>query len=113
MIELTDADLQETITLGEIPERIRGSKKRVAVVLTQSWCSQWMMMRRWLSSMKGDYDIYWATYEKMASYHSFMNFKETVFGNNQVPYIRFYIDQKLVGESNYCNQEFFLTNLGL
>ncbi len=113
MIQLSDQDLQKAIENGDFSEDILGSHERVAVVLTQSWCPQWMMMRHWLAKMDEDMRIYWAEYEKMDSYHSFMSFKENTFGNHLVPYIRFYNNKELVGESNYCNKEHFLDKIGL
>jgi hypothetical protein len=113
MIALSDEDLQTAIGEGDFSPEIRSSHERVAVVLTQSWCPQWLMMRLWLKGMDEDLHIYWAEYEKMESYHSFMHFKETVFGNPLVPYIRFYNGGELVGESNYCNRERFLDLIGL
>lgn len=113
MIALTDEDLLEAVSAGEMTEKITKSHERVAVVLTQSWCPQWLMMKIWLNGMKGDFKIYWAEYEKMDCYHAFMNFKEKTFGNYQVPYIRFYVNGELTGESNYCNREHFLNQLGV
>ncbi len=113
MIALTDGDLQEAIRLGDFSDRILNSHERVALVLTQSWCPQWMMMRHWLHKMDEDLHIYWAEYEKMDSYHSFMHFKETVYGNYNVPYVRYYNGGRLVGQSNYCNRESFLDQIGL
>ena len=37
-----------------------------------------------------------------------MRFKETVFRNHQVPYIRYYIEGRLVKETNYTSKDFFL-----
>lgn len=114
MIELTDADLQETIDAGELPGKIVNSRNRVAVVLTQSWCPQWMMMKRWLRNVKEEeLNIYWVEYEKTDMYQPFMRFKENVFLNFQVPYVRYYRDGKFTGDSNYCNRESFLHSLGL
>jgi hypothetical protein len=113
MINLTDEDLVEAVSQGDFSDKILKSHDRVAVVLTQSWCPQWMMMRHWLNRMEEDLQIYYGEYEKMESYHSFMYFKENSFGNNLVPYIRFYEKGKLIGESNYCNRESFLEKIGL
>ncbi|MDC7219173.1 MAG: hypothetical protein PQJ59_04480 [Spirochaetales bacterium] len=113
MIELADADLQEAIDGGEFSDKILKSHERVAVILTQGWCPQWKMMSLWLKKMDEEVKIYFVEYEKRDIYRSFMTFKESVYGNDQVPYIRFYVDGKLTGASNYCNKEFFLEKLGL
>jgi len=37
-----------------------------------------------------------------------MTFKENAFGNDQVPYVRYYRDGKLAHESNYIDKGGFL-----
>ncbi|MDC7223193.1 MAG: hypothetical protein PQJ60_05585, partial [Spirochaetales bacterium] len=80
MISLSDKDLEHAVSQGDFSDEILKSHERVAIVLTQSWCPQWMMMRHWLSRMEEDLHIYFAEYERMDSYHSFMYFKENSFG---------------------------------
>jgi hypothetical protein len=109
-ISLSEAQIHLTISKGEFPDDIINSEKNVAVIMTQSWCPQWMMMSLWLKtiSVESSVNIYSIIYDKEPYFNEFMTFKENVFGNRQVPYVRYYIDGKLVKETNYTSKDFFL-----
>ena len=95
---------------GELDRRIVGAAPAVAVVLTQSWCHQWGWMRSYLSDLPpdGGSEIFWVEYDLEDFFEPFMRFKESVLGNDQVPYVRFYRGGELAGESNYIDQGAFL-----
>ncbi len=101
---------------GDFPDSVRSSNRNVAIILTQDWCSQWTAMRRWLGDLEReqpegspDVDVYELEYNRTVYGNEFMRFKETVFGNSLVPYVRFYRDGRLVGESNYIDKRGFLS----
>jgi hypothetical protein len=101
MQELTQEACERTIRDGEVPESVRSTSERVAVVFTQSWCPQWSFMRRYLETMdEPGLTVYFVEYDRQPFFHEMMAFKETVFGNYEVPYVRYYRDGKLVAQSN-------------
>jgi len=101
MEALTDDQCREILSVRDVPEGIRGSASRVAVVFTQSWCQDWRTMRRYLAKLSADdASIYYVEYDRRPFFDEMREFKETVFGNALLPYIRYYRDGELVNESN-------------
>jgi len=113
MKELTEADCLALMAKGEFGDSIIGAAHSVAVVLTQSWCPQWSWMRSYLSKLSQDEgrEIFWIEYDLADCFEALMAFKERIFGNDQVPYVRYYQGGKLVAESNYIDQGGFLRYL--
>jgi len=102
--------------LKEIPSEIRESSSKVAVVLTQSWCPQWMAMRLWLKRLgkkHQDLHVYQLEYDREPWFHEFMQFKEFHLKNDLVPYVMYYINGEFQGDSNFCGEEFFAETLKL
>jgi hypothetical protein len=95
---------------GEFEEQILSSSEKVAVFLTQSWCPQWLAMKRFIGDLP-DCSIFYLEYDLTDFFDSFCTFKEEVFGNDQVPYIRYYRNGKLTGESNAVSAKEFCSNL--
>jgi hypothetical protein len=95
---------------GEFPTSVREAAPGVAIVLTQSWCPQWAWMRSYLTAQKPDpnLEIFWVEYDLEDFFEPFMGFKETVLGNDQVPYVRYYRDGALAAQSNFIDQGGFL-----
>lgn len=85
------------------------SNVNVIVIMTQDWCPQWINMNRWIYGLETDKDIeiYELVYNKTDYYNAFMKFKENVFGNSSVPYLRFYKNGKLINETNYISIQKF------
>ena len=103
------------ITEGEFGEDIRLSAQNVAVVLTQKWCPQWSDLNRTLSSLESDgmpdgsdLFIFELVYDIEPYSTEFMSFKERVFGNYQIPYVRYYQNGSLTAESNWVSRKKFL-----
>lgn len=111
MIEITDTQAAHIIEHREIPSEIVQSSEKVAVILTQDWCPQWVFMKRWLkkTTEKG-VDTFYLSYNKKPYFQDFMNAKESAFGNEHVPYVRYYVNGKLVDDSNYVSEELFHSN---
>ena len=92
---------------NEFGNEIITSSSRVAIIMTQDWCPQWLQMKYYLGRLKEDsfdIDVYEVLYNKEDYFNDFMRFKEEVFFNDNVPYIRFYIDGIFIGESNYISK---------
>jgi len=111
MIEITDTQASHIIENREIPGELINSTDKVAVVLTQDWCPQWLFMKRWLNKTetKG-IKTYYISYNRKTYFNEFMNVKEDIFGNDQVPYVRYYKDGKYLNDSNFVSEELFLSN---
>ena len=116
-IKLTESDCAFAIGSGDFAEEIRTAAPAVAVVLTQSWCPQWRFMHAYLAeaeNIAGDrIAIYFVEYDHEANYRDFMTFKEDIFGNREIPYVRYYKHGILSAESNYISRQGFLSKLGI
>ncbi len=108
MTEITDKQAEYIIENKEIPDEIINSAARVAVVLTQNWCPQWVDMQAWLPELEG-IEIYYQCYNIKPYSYKLMKVKETVFGNDLIPYIRYYKDGKLVNQTNHVGKEEFIS----
>lgn len=111
MTEISDHQAQVLIKEKDIPEEIKNSGEKVAVVLTQDWCPQWLFMKSWLGKMK-DHGIavYHLPYNKKPYFREFMTVKEDEFNNDLVPYVRYYINGRYIKDSNFVSKELFLSN---
>ncbi len=91
---------------GEFGDDIIRSADRVAVILTQSWCSQWNAMKKFVADFSGA-EIFCLEYDLTDYFDIFLEFKENTLGNDQVPYIRYYRGGVLVAESNAVSEAVF------
>ena len=115
MTELNDAEAMEILRSGELPGRLREAAERVALVLSQSWCPQWLAMKLWLGRLAGEehgLKVYFLEYDRKPYFQEFMEHKETVFQNDLVPYLRYYREGRFLGDSNFCFKEGFLDQFG-
>lgn len=97
---------------SEFGDEILLSAQNVAVILTQSWCPQWLAMKDFLGEITGC-DIYALEYDRTDYFDLFRQFKEDAFANDQVPYIRYYRNGRLIHVSNYVSEQEFTAHLGL
>ena len=115
--KLTEADCSYAMRSGDFADSVKKSAPAVAVVLTQSWCPQWRFMNSFLADAEkaaGDQvAVHHLEYDREPFFEDFMTFKEDVFGNRDVPYVRYYRDGVLVAESNYISRQGFLSKLGI
>ncbi|MFW5744835.1 MAG: hypothetical protein ACOCW3_05970 [Spirochaetota bacterium] len=101
MQELSAETCRRMIDEGEVPESIRTASEKVAVVLTQSWCPDWLVMRRYLDGLdEPGLTVYAIVYDRLENFTDVMTFKETIFGNELIPYLRYYRNGRLVAETN-------------
>jgi hypothetical protein len=106
---LSDEYCLATIEDGELPATVRETSKRTAVILTQSWCPDWAVMRSYLAELsEPGLSVYFVEYDRESYFRELMKTKERVFGNRLIPYVRYYRDGALVSESNveYSSKEF-------
>lgn len=110
MRRLSEAECLAAMRSGDFSPSLTGAAEAVAIVLTQSWCPQWTWMRAYLSALPSDpaREIFWIEYDLEPFFEGFMRFKESAFGNDQVPYVRYYRNGAPVAESNYIDQGGFL-----
>ena len=113
--EITEEQGRGAIGGGEFGEDIRNSSRCVAVVMTQDWCPQWSTLESALEALQKekkpddfDIDVYELVYNLTSYSGEFMAFKEKVFGNSEIPYVRYFIDGKLAAESNWISKDGFL-----
>ena len=113
MTRLSIAHCELAMTTGEFSQEITAATSLVAIVLTQSWCPQWIMMRMWLDRAEKDTNakVFFIEYDKEDIFESFMAFKEDVFGNRSVPYIRYYRDGVFTGDGNFIGRDGFVAKL--
>lgn len=100
---------------GEFGSDVISEKANVVVVMTQDWCPQWTSMQDWLYDFPTHEDIaiYELVYNKVDYFREFMHFKESMWKNDAVPYLRYYNKGTLVNESNYVRLQRFKTLLGI
>jgi hypothetical protein len=110
MRKLTKDECLAAIRDGDFGGGLAGAAPAVAIVLTQSWCPQWAWMRSYLSAIPqdGSMEILWVEYDREDFFEDFMRFKESSFGNDQVPYVRYYRGGALAAESNFIDKGGFL-----
>jgi len=108
--KLTEKECRTAIASGDFDPAIKASSPVAAIILTQSWCPQWTWMKRYIEDLakEAGSDIYWIEYDREPFFDEFLEFKEETFGNDQVPYVRYYRNGALVHESNYIDRSGFL-----
>jgi len=110
--KLSTGQCAQAMAGSEFGEDVRKAAGRVAVILTQSWCPQWPMMRLWLGAALAEADAkaFYVEYDNEPFFEQFMVWKEDVLGNRSVPYVRYYRDGVLVAESNYLSKGAFVAS---
>lgn len=104
-ITLSDEQARDAISNGAFSAGITENSEAVALILTQSWCPQWTFMKMSLKGLRAgkddlDLTIYTYEYDRSRLFNDFMNFKESVYRNWEVPYVRLYKKGKFIGEGN-------------
>ena len=107
--KLDEAECSYLMAHGEFSPQVLSAADRVAVVLTQSWCSQWQMLRSWLEgwAQEPSAALFYVEYDRESYFEPLMLFKENHFDNRTIPYIRYYAAGQLAGESNFIGREQF------
>jgi len=114
--EITLDQAELAMRSGEFDPSVRAAAPRVAVILSQDWCGQWLAMDQYLREMgtrppAQELVVFHLLYNRCDFFQEFLRFKEDVLGNDAIPYVRYYRDGALVAQSNYVSESQFLRNL--
>jgi hypothetical protein len=114
---LPDEEAEFAIANLEFDARILASSPFVAVIMTQDWCFQWTSMSGWLDRnpqqatlIDEDCSIYTLIYNQKTYFREFLHFKETVWKNDRIPYVRYYKKGAFLMSSNFVSREQFFRN---
>jgi hypothetical protein len=108
---LSETECRKIMEMGEFESSPEG---RTALILTQSWCSQWKAMKGYLPQAEKQLptlEILYIEYDQLPWFEEFMAFKENTFDNREIPYVRYYRGGKCTSWSNYVALEGFLHRL--
>ena len=115
---LSRAQADYAMEHGELDGGVTQAAPRVAVVLSQDWCPQWVAMDRYLDELvvaadegRSDLVVYHLLYNRVEYFREFLRFKEQVWRNALIPYVRYYRQGALLRESNFVSQQQFLRSL--
>ncbi|QEN08803.1 hypothetical protein EXM22_12685 [Oceanispirochaeta crateris] len=103
LTELNDNESLKAMEHGDFSEEILNSAPYVIVIMTQSWCPDWIAQRSVLATMTGrdDLKVYYLEYDKKEYRSDFTYFKETNFSNSLIPYLRYYKNGKFEIDNNF------------
>ncbi len=100
---MTDQEMLETAQNGEIPASLLAKSKNVIAIFTQDWCPDWHRTEKDFKSHQ-DYSedilVYIAIYNTSIYSEQVMAFKEDVWKNGLIPYIRCYKNGTFLKDSN-------------
>ena len=111
---LTETECRKAIEKGEfeLPE----PSGKTAIILTQSWCSQWKAMKSYLGEAETrlpGLKIFYIEYDLTPFFEEFMAFKENTLNNREIPFVLYYKEGKFSSSSNYVSLEGFLQRLSV
>jgi hypothetical protein len=110
--KITDAQASECMEKGDFGLEIRKSNLYVVIILTHSWCPQWSGVQKMIEQLNDKtIDVWLFVYDRSPIFDTFMHYKESVLGNEDIPYLRYYTNGNLIHESNAVEKEAFLYNL--
>jgi len=110
-LTFTETDLRSTLENGELPDSIRNAGPHVVVIWTQDWCPQWADLQSWVLEETNHAPVYLLVYNLHPWFHELMHFKEKVWGNRQIPYVRHYYQGILGSEHNWLPRQTFREQL--
>ncbi|WP_295162292.1 hypothetical protein [uncultured Brachyspira sp.] len=102
---IDEKEMQNIIDTKEISDNIKNDSENVIAIFTQNWCGDWKGLQRELNANEKtcpiDITIYVCLYNESSLYESFMNFKETVWNNDLIPYLRYYKNGSFIKDTNH------------
>ena len=104
---LSDDVLEKTMEFGEFPEEIRNAAEKVVVILTQDWCHDWQAMVPFLPDFADQATFFLLQYNQHPEFERIMEFKEDVFGNREIPYLRYYYQGRFIVATNQLPKSTF------
>lgn len=110
IIILTEDELMQTIKEGEFPTSLLVKTEKTVIMMSQSWCPQFLIMRSMIKNLPQNQDltVYLTVYDKKSYGKKVQKFKEDIFNNHLIPYLRFYKNGALYKETNYISKGAFL-----
>ncbi|WP_295158946.1 hypothetical protein [uncultured Brachyspira sp.] len=102
--DIDDKEMQNIIDTKEVSDNIKKDAENVLAVFTQDWCGDWNNLKRELDANKDnsiDITIFICMYNQSPLYEPFMNFKETVWNNGLIPYLRYYKNGSFIKDTNH------------
>ena len=106
---ISEGQALDCLEHGEFGTEITASNDHVAIVLTQSWCPQWASLQHTIERLdEPSLDVWLFIYDRAEIFEKFLEFKEGVFGNDGIPYVRYYRASRLAGESNFVSKQEFV-----
>jgi hypothetical protein len=106
-LTINDNQIEQLYEKLEFPESVRQHSEKVVVIMTQDWCPQWHAMDAYLNRFIDQASIYLLIYNTRSDFDRIREFKEEVFNNREIPYIRYYYQGKFITETNYLPQGTF------
>jgi len=112
MIQISSAEANVLMKENKLPSFINEPGWRI-LILTQSWCSQWHLMKKYIPQLEKEntFKAAYFEYDLAENFESFMHFKEAEYRNDYVPYLRFYFDGAFISESNYLGESAFISRI--
>ena len=117
MRKLTEAECRAAMEAGDFDAALFPGPA-AAIILTQSWCPQWRVMRAYLPKVEeilNDVRLYYVEYDaeswESLENEAFMAFKENTFNNREIPYVRYYRNGAFSRDSNYISLDGFISRL--
>lgn len=107
MKKLSEEQMNFFLKNGEFPADVIAAAANTAVVLTQDWCPQWTVMKRYLPGIT-EAAVFFIEYNREPRADEYMRAKETLFGNELIPYVRYYRNGAFAGDSNFVFKDNFL-----
>ena len=107
MEKLTEEQMNFFLKNGEFSAEVTAAAANTAVVLTQDWCPQWTVMKRYLPGIT-EAAVFFIEYNREPRADEYMRAKETLFGNELIPYVRYYRNGAFAGDSNFVFKDNFL-----
>lgn len=103
--EIDDKEMQNIIDTKEVSENIKNASENVLAIFTQDWCGDWKGLERELNNNKDnsniDITIFICMYNQSSLYETFMNFKESIWQNELIPYLRYYKNGNFIKDTNH------------
>lgn len=102
---INDNEVKYIIDNKELPDSIKNSSDNVLAIFTQDWCGDWKGLKRELDANEknsgADIAIFICMYNQSSMYEPFMKFKETIWQNELIPYLRYYKKGNFIKDSNH------------
>lgn len=101
---IEENEIEKIIETKEVTDNIKNEDKNVITIFTQDWCGDWKNLEKELKANENtdiDITVFICIYNKIKLYEEFMSFKENIWGNELIPYLRYYKDGKFLKDTNH------------